>query len=368
MKKYLSSLLCLLLGLTVFTACGDDDNYLPGRTYSVVADGVFIVNEGSYYSQINGSLDYLNYNTETVNRGVFKSANARSLGGTPNNAVLANQELYVACTDENRVEVINDSTYKSVAQVSVTSPREVATDGDYVYVTSYTGKVTKIDAKTHQIAKTSNAVGSHLEGIVVLNGYIYVCNSTDAAKQYTDPDYYLSSVLRINKSTLAVEKEITVEKNPTELLTDGTYVYVLCAGNYSDVKACLERISKYNDGVTKITDATMMAYDDGNNLYYVNAPYGVTPTYGVYNVTAQTTASFSIEGPKFPYSIGADPVSGDIFIAALSPNPDYPTSASYTTDGALYRYSSAGALKKKYTIGVNPGTLVFKSHSQVIYK
>jgi len=368
MKKYLSSLLCLLLGFTVFTACNNNDNYLPDREHSVVADGVFIVNEGSYYSQINGTIDYLNYSTNAVNRSVFKNANGRSLGGTPNSAVICNHEIYIACTDENRVEVMNDSTFSSVAQITVESPREVATDGEYVYVSSYTGKVTKISS-THQVVSTSAIIGSHLEGIVVLNGYVYVCNSTDGSKQYKDPDYYLNSVLRLDKTSLGKDKEITVEKNPTALLTDGTYVYVLCSGNYSTIKGCIEKISNQDNSVTKIAEATMMAYNNGNYIYYVNAPSGgAAPTYGSYNITSQTTVDFTINSPKFPYSMGVDPISGDIFISALSPNPDYPSYASYTTDGILYRYSSTWALKNTYTIGVNPGTLVFKNHSQAINK
>lgn len=366
MKKFLSSLLCLLLGFTVFTAC-DNNNDLPNHEHSVVADGVFIVNEGSYFSQINGAIDYLNYSNNAVNRNVFKNTNGRSLGGTPNSAVICNHEIYIACADENRVEVMNDSTFSSVAQITVESPREVATDGEYVYVSSYTGKVTKISS-THHVVGTSGIIGSHLEGIVALNGYVYVCNSADGSKQYTDPDYYLKSVLRLDKTSLGLEKEITVEKNPTALLTDGNYVYVLCSGDYKIIKGCIEKISNQDNSVSKIAEATMMAYNNGNYLYYANAPYDGVPTYGVYNITSQTTVDFTIEGPKFPYSMGVDPISGDIFISALNPNPDYPSYASYTTDGILYRYTSAGALKKTYTIGVSPGTLVFKNHSQTTNK
>ncbi|SFG20497.1 YncE family protein [Prevotella sp. KH2C16] len=369
MKKSFSSILCLLLGLAVFTACHDDDNYLPDREYKVVSDGVFILNEGSYYSQINGTLDYLDYSADHVKRGVFASANGRSLGGTPNNAVLVDSTLYIACADEGRVEMIHSRTFKSLGYVTIESPRELATDGEHVYVSSYTGKVSMINAENRMLEKTSEVVGSHLEGIAVLGDYVYVANSTDATKQYTDPGYYLKSVCRLNKKTLTKVADITVGLNPTQLLTDGRYVYVVCMGNYKDIKAHVEAIRSTDLQVEKLFEATMMAYDMGGNIIYANAPYGGTPTYGVYSVSNGKAQTWTpSEAPQFPYSIAVDPISNDVYVSSLSPNPDYPSSASYDTDGILYRYNSWGSLKKKYTIGVSPGTIVFNDHVEVIEK
>ena len=66
MKKYLLSMAVLLAGTMAFTSCDDDDD--NGITDPVIdpvltvdVDGVYVINEGSYYSQINGSLDFLNF-------------------------------------------------------------------------------------------------------------------------------------------------------------------------------------------------------------------------------------------------------------------------------------------------------------------
>ena len=75
MKKYLSMAACLLMGLSVFTSCSDDDNSdKPHEGLKSVADGVFVLNQGSYFSQINGSLDYYAYGTSslTPTRNIFK--------------------------------------------------------------------------------------------------------------------------------------------------------------------------------------------------------------------------------------------------------------------------------------------------------
>lgn len=369
MKKYLSSILCLLLGLTVFTACHDENGIFPERNIKVVSDGVFILNEGQYYSHINGTLDFLDYSSDQVSRGVFSATNSRSLGGTPNNAILVGSYLYMACTDENRVEIIHNKTFKSAGHVDITSPRELATDGEYVYVSSYTGKVSKINAQTRTLEKTSEVVGSHLEGIVTLGDYVYVANSTDGTKVYTDPDFYQKNVCRLDKKTLVKTTDIIVGLNPTQLLTDGRSIYVLCMGNYSTEKAHVEAFLPTTLRKEKLFEATMMSYDMFGNILFVNAPYGASVTYGVYNVSKEKVEPWTpSEAPKFPYSIGVDPVSSDVYVSSQSPDPDHPTSASYSTDGILYRYDSKGTLKKKYTIGVNPGTIVFGYHVEVTTK
>ena len=74
MKKYMKLLACLLAGAFVLTACDDDDPVVHYREVAV-SDGLFIVNEGSYFSQVNGSLDYLDYATGKVQRNVFSAAN-----------------------------------------------------------------------------------------------------------------------------------------------------------------------------------------------------------------------------------------------------------------------------------------------------
>ena len=83
----------LLAGTMAFTSCDDDDdNGITDPVLTVDVDGVYVINEGSYYSQINGSLDFLNFDKEanafTMSRNIFDAANGRSLGGTPNNGLM----------------------------------------------------------------------------------------------------------------------------------------------------------------------------------------------------------------------------------------------------------------------------------------
>lgn len=348
----------LLMGALVITSCGEDDNNDNTSVTKTVADGVYVVNEGSYYLNINGSIDFLDYATSSVTRKFFQTANGRSLGSTPNNAVINGEdEMYIATTDENRVEIANAKTLKSVAVVNMRQPRELAYDDNYVYVSSYTGRVYKIDDKSHEVVDSSEVIGANLEGIAVVNGNVYVCNSWN-------PDYsYNKTVVKLD-TELNKKKDITVVTNPTSIVTNGSDIFVVSQGNYKDIAASVQRIDASTDEVTEIGQATMAACT-ADRLYLVNAPYGAVPTYSYYTMTSKTTQKWMDGTEVFsPFAMGVDPLTDDVFITSLSQDPDTGY-ANYSGDGYLVRYKADGTFVGKYVCGVNPGTIVFINHTEV---
>lgn len=366
MKKYLLSIAVLMAATISFTSCDDDDDCPTCPPPApIVQNGVYVINEGSYYSQINGTLDFLGYDvakgTYSMTRNIFESVNGRSLGGTPNDALIVGDSvLCIAVADENRVEFVNTTTKKASAAVSIDSPRELAYESgsNYIYVSSYTGKVYKIDMTTRTIAGESEKVGANLEGIAVAGNKLYVCNSCN-------PDYtYNKNVVELNASTLAKNQDIEVVDNPVDVINAGSAIFILSMGNYADKPATVQMLK---DGqLSTIGNATMMAYDSYNDqLYMINAPYGGDKEYKVYNLKNGQTTTFLTNPDIFsPYSLTVNPVNGDVFITAQVESAEYPGSASYNTDCKLYRYTSAGILLGTYDCGVNPGTIVCDSYYQ----
>ena len=366
MKKYLSLLMCLFVGSWMLVSCNDDDD----RTWVVsepVADGVLILNQGSYFSQIDGSIDFLDYGTNKVFRNCFKNKNNRALGGTPNSVVGVTvggkNYLFVACCDENRIEVMDAFTFESIKAIEVPSPRclDVASNGS-VYVTSYDGRVRKINPATREIDVVSEKIGDYLEGIVVMGNYVYVCD----AYSKTDPStfVYHTNVVKLNASNLARVKNITVAANPNILLTDGTNVYVDCWGNYADVNATVQQINA-SDEVTTLTSARLMAlYKD--KLYLVNTTYdehwNEVSSYKVFNLNTKEEKTF-VAGSEIvsPVAIGVDQLTGDVFISSYSKNADTGMIA-YAGDGYLARYKQDGTFVDRYTVGVGPGSMIFYFH------
>ena len=359
MKKYMKFLACLLAGALVLTACDDDE---PQITYQdvTVADGLFVLNEGSFYSQISGSLDYIDFSTNSITTNAFQAANGRALGGTPNNALLCGSKLYIATQEENRVEVVDAKTLKALSPVSITAPRELCTDGEAVYVSSYTGEVSRIDTLSLRVTAKSPVVGINLEGIACRQGYVYVCNAWNS--DYT----YNTNLVKLSAKTLQKQKDITVVANPNQLIASGDDLYLASWGNYADVPATIQHIS-LSDQVTTLAHATHMALGNGK-LYLVGSSYDdqwrEVNTYTVYDLASATETTFT-RGLDIvsPVTIGVDPVSGDVFISSRSMDANT-GAASYTANGYVLRYRPDGTLVTRYDCGVSPATLVFVSHTE----
>ncbi len=364
MKKYLLSIAVLMAATISFTSCDDDDDCPTCPTPVIPRYGVYVINEGNYSYQINGTLDFLGYDvakgTYSMTDSIFEKVNGRSLGGTPNDALIFSDSLLcIAVADEDRVEFVNTTTKKASAAVSIDSPRELAYESgsNYLYVSSYTGKVYKIDMTTRTIAGESEKVGANLEGIAVAGNKLYVCNSCN-------PDYtYNKNVVELNANTLAKNQDIEVVDNPVDVINAGSAIFILSMGNYADKPATVQMLK---DGqLSTIGNATMMAYNAYNDqLYMINAPFGGDKEYKVYNLKNGQTTTFLTNPDIFsPYSLTVNPVNGDVFITSSTKNPDTGY-ADYTADCKLYRYTSAGILLGTYDCGVNPGTIVCDSYYQ----
>lgn len=364
MKKYLLSIAVLMAATISFTSCDDDDDCATCPTPVIPRYGVYVINEGNYSYQINGTLDFLGYDvakgTYSMTDSIFEKVNGRSLGGTPNDALIFSDSLLcIAVADEDRVEFVNTTTKKASAAVSIDSPRELAYESgsNYLYVSSYTGKVYKIDMTTRTIAGESEKVGANLEGIAVAGNKLYVCNSCN-------PDYtYNKNVVELNANTLAKNQDIEVVDNPVDVINAGSAIFILSMGNYADKPATVQMLK---DGqLSTIGNATMMAYDSyKDQLYMINAPFGGDKEYKVYNLKNGQTTTFLTNPDIFsPYSLTVNPVNGDVFITSHTKNPDT-GKADYTADCKLYRYTSAGILLGTYDCGVNPGTIVCDSYYQ----
>lgn len=364
MKKYLLSIAVLMAATISFTSCDDDDDSKTCPTPVIPRYGVYVINEGNYSYQINGTLDFLGYDvakgTYSMTDSIFEKVNGRSLGGTPNDALIVGDSvLCIAVADENRVEFVNTTTKKADAAVSIDNPRELAYESgsNYLYVSSYTGKVYKIDMTTRTIAGESEKVGANLEGIAVAGNKLYVCNSFN-------PDYtYNKNVVELNANTLAKNQDIEVVDNPVDVINAGNAIFILSMGNYADKPATVQMLK---DGqLSTIGNATMMAYDSyKDQLYMINAPFGGDKEYKVYNLKNGQTTTFLTNPDIFsPYSLAVNPVNGDVFITSSTKNPDTGY-ADYTADCKLYRYTSAGILLGTYDCGVNPGTIVCDSYYQ----
>lgn len=356
MKKTTSLMLFTAFALGLSACSKDDEPNLPNPDAPTVAEGAFILNQGNYGKQIEGSLTLIDYSSKSAAQNLFQRVNGRSLGATPQGAVVYGNKIYLAIYESNVIEIIDRNTYKSLKHISLSdaegqSPRALVAKDGKVYVSMFNGYVSRLDTLSLAIDK-SVKVGPNPEIMAIKGDYLYVPNSDGMNWQ----NGYGTTASKINLKSFEVEKTFNVGLNPDQFASNGTDLFLLCKGNYGDTPSKIYRLDN-NDNSTEIGEATLMAIKD-NKLYYINAPYGATDIpYIIYDIESGTkTNMLSDNGVDNPAGLGVDPVNGNIIVTSYSMDNGF---ASYTTDGYAKVYSSNGSLLNRYDVGVGPCAVFF---------
>ena len=340
-------------GKAIITASLGDGR--PSTTCEIevdAEDALLVFNGGNMYSSIDGSLSQIRFEkSQTVTYDVFADANGRSLGATVQDGIIFGENLYIAVDGSNTIEVVNKNTFKSVVTIkpdeTAYEPRDIVADDNYVYVSMYTGHVSRIDPKTNKIDKTV-AVGPNPEEMVIEDGYLYVVNSDGL--NYGNNYENGKTVSKINLKSFTEEKKINVGLNPTAIQESGDKVFVLCMGNYGDVPASIYVIDK-DDNVTNTNiPATFFTEDDGI-LYVVDSPWGGTTSYTSYKASDLSVVSQNFIKTPVDSPAGITVDEDRIFVSSYNLVDGY---ASYSTDGYVNEYKLDGTFVKKYDVGVGP--------------
>ena len=248
---------------------------------------VFVLNEGGMGSN-NSSLDFLRISDGNYVTGAFKKMNpgaGAGLGDVGNDIAVCGDEVWIVVNNSGIVEVVSAKDETEIAAIKVPTPRAVAFDGKYAYVTSWAGayadgnydagyyvitdyknpkgQVYRINLSSKQV-EGSVEVGFQPEGIALRDGKLYVANSGGIASQLP-PDYaYDNTVSVIDTKSFAVTKTIPVAVNLKNVYSDGAgSIYVTCLGDYWSVHSGLYRIDK-SDAVSHVSDyVSVSALKDG---------------------------------------------------------------------------------------------------------
>lgn len=356
MKKFFP--LMLMAACTLgFTGCSDNDEpVVPNPDIPTSTEGAFVLNQGNYTLQFEGTLTLLDYASNEASQKLFFKANGRSLGSTPQGGVVYGDKIYLAIYGSNVIEVIDRKTFKSIKQLSLASsegqsPRSLVVKDGKVYVSMFNGYVSRLDTLSLSIDKTVK-VGPNPDVIAIRGNYLYVPNSDGMNWQ----NGYGTTASKINLDSFTVEKTFEVGLNPTKFASNGKDLFILCRGNYGDIQPKIYRVDD-EDNLSEVAEATFMDIK-GNNLYYINSPYGTSEIlYKILDIsTGNTRDMLSDEGVDWPAEVGVDPVNGNIVITSYNIENG---NASYTTDGYAKVYNRNGQFLKKYSVGVAPCAIFF---------
>ena len=170
MKKALL-VLCAALSLA---ACTKDlepsaDILLEGEELDLKGFGgsfrkLFVLNEGGLGAN-NATLDFLNLQKGRYVRSSFRKMNpsvAGGLGDVGNDIALLGDELWMVINNSGIVEVASAVDETEIAAIAVPTPRNIAFDDNYAYVTSWAGAYatgTYDDKGNYTISDSSNPKG-----------------------------------------------------------------------------------------------------------------------------------------------------------------------------------------------------------------
>ncbi|HQH50260.1 MAG TPA: T9SS type A sorting domain-containing protein [Candidatus Cloacimonadota bacterium] len=162
------------------------------------------------------------------------------LGLTPNLMYLGDEHIWVACSGDNAVQMLDRSTGAHLRYIPVASssnPYDVVQEGDYLYVSGlFTNKVYKISLQSYSVVASLD-VGNSPQGLCVAQGKLFVCNTGGYANNYAN-----SSISVIDLQSFSVIQTIPVWTNPQFAVARDGYLHVSCTGNWVNVAGKIDII------------------------------------------------------------------------------------------------------------------------------
>ena len=388
MKK---AFLLLLCGAFAFCACQKDpvpskDSTLDGQAVDVSfistsAQKLFVLNEGAMGTN-NSTLDFLRFEDGKYIMNAFLKMNLSleglggHLGDVGNDIAIHGKEAWIVVNNSGIVEVISAEDEVEIAAITVPTPRNIAFDDQYAYVTSWAGayatgsyddnfnytitdyknpkgQVYRINLKTKKV-EGSVEVGYQPEGIAYYNGKLYVANSGGISSQLPPLYSYDNTVSIINASSFTVENTVKVQVNLKNVYSDGKgNIYVTSLGNYWDVHSGLYMLTASSPATVKnISDYVSVSALCGDTVYCIGTEdefdWGSPHEYSAWTVTAGVKKALSLNlAGVTPYGLGV--LDADTFFVG--------DAGDYFNPGMLSCYYKGNKMWSTIT-GVCPGHFV----------
>jgi len=354
--KFLNYLVLVLS--CVFVSCSNDDENGGKGTTQGAMKGVFIVNQGNFYSHIVSSIDFIDVTKDSVCHEAFFKQNGVRPGNTLQAGLVQGNDVYLIAYESNVMFIADKTDLKLKNMVKMTSPRALAADNNYVYVSNYNGYVTRFDTRAYTI-KDSVKVGPNPEAMVVANGFLYVTNSD--GMNYMGNYANGKSVSKVRLSDFTLEKNIPVGLNPTQAGVDADgNVFIIAMGNYTpENPSTIQKIDP-KDNVTNIAEASFMCVG-GNTLYAVkiNTTDWVNYDMNYFSINTRSgkrTDNILDKTLDYPTCLAVSPTTKRLFVTSCK---NVGGTIDYNGPGYVNAYDEKGNFLNSYQTGVCPFGIFF---------
>lgn len=346
---------------------------------------IILLNEGNWQCD-NGRVTYFE-DGKIISNQWFRDVNGIKLGDTPNDIIQVKPNLIAMAINWSNIVQFIDATGHRVAETEdVPNNRKLASDGDYVYISSYgheckvagkmvdftKGYVAKIDVKTFKVVSAVE-VGYEPEGIALYKGKLFVANTGGYAFQ--EPHAYETTVSVIDAATMTLERNVDTGQINLygKLSQSGQYLCINSPGDYYDIMAAtiildcqavldgkadkdcfikLPYAATYsctaNDGKFYAIGSRYSYYTGDYQFNYVTIDPALLFRYGEQTGVRNTlpgTMLNDIKKMQMPYGIYVNPYTGYIYAT---------DAAGFVEGGTMYQWSPEGSLVGKYGVYINP--------------
>ena len=365
------------------TASRDEDlagiNVAVGET-SGPYQKLFVLNEGKKGTN-NATLDFFRFSDGNYVQSSFRKMNPTVTGGlgdTGNDLKIDKDKAWAVLNGgPGLVEVLSAKDETHIATISIPTPRNIAFDKDYAYVSSWSGAyyggadrkgaVVRVKKGSYEVVD-SVTVGYQPEGIEVHDGKIYVACGGGAKSDYS----YDDRIFVLDAKTFKPTDTITVAKNLKDIFIDSKgNGWVTAMGDFFSIHSGVYKFlgdnaescnSTVSDTPVRFSCATLSEGASGSNLYIIGTEDEwvwdpkAEKNWKLYTVNTGTGAvaveDFTPEGAALGprsavlYGICVNGSNGDLYIG---------DAGDYLAPGPISCYSQDLRLKWMTTAGVDPG-------------
>jgi len=346
---------------------------------------LILLNEGNWQAD-NGKVSYFE-DGRVVSNQWFRDVNGMKLGDTPNDIILVNDTLIAISVNwSNIVQFIRPDGKAVTATEDIPNNRKLATDGRYVYVSSYghecgtvngmkeftKGYVAKIDLDNFKVVDAVE-VGYEPEGIAMFDGYLFVANTGGYA--FNEDHEYETTVSVIDAATMKVTRNVDTGQINLygKMSQSGRFLCINSPGDYYDIMAATIILDcravldgKKDDECFVKLDyaATYNTVDNNGNFLAIGSRYSYyTSDYEFNYLTIDPALALSSEGTQgvsetlpgtmlediksmmMPYGIYVNPYTGYYYAT---------DAGGFTSAGTLYQWSPEGKLLGRHKVYINP--------------
>lgn len=323
-----------------------------GHNGEVGETGVFIVNEGNFMS-VSGDISFYDFESDSLKNNLFLNANGMAAGDVVMDILVLDSTGIISANNSNLLRVFRLSDFALIKTIPIVSPRYlVEVSPDKVYVSSWTGRVFVLDVKTFTFVD-SISVGPYPEDMTLLDGRVYVANSSGFGSDHT--------VSIINVVSQSVERTVTVGVGPATLAADESThrIYVACTGN--------EYVSQVIPGSVYVIDGMSLSVVD--SMIRVNNG-GIQDTIFPSKIAVRGSLGVMISGfagPIISFDPGSltatDTISGTFYGVGVNPTDSGDSKIYATTFSLLGRFQifeSSDGPSRDLLVGEFPSGLVFR--------